>query len=154
MMVKQGPSDRKRKKKRNTKWQRSQVKGKKSICLQTSTEQCFPRSGNWGVPILIQLPPAESNCKNIVLVSIGIRLEEELKFGFFLGYPRFDARSRSENLPNSAYSESGIERKTKKSSKLRLVFFFQVKKESRSRNVKQICFFGPPKPSRPPHMIS
>ena len=36
---------------RGTWRQRSQVKGKKSICLQISTEQCFPRSGNSGVPI-------------------------------------------------------------------------------------------------------
>ncbi|KAH1032848.1 hypothetical protein J1N35_045022 [Gossypium stocksii] len=63
MKVKQGPRDRKRKKKRNTRWQRSQVKGKKSICLQSSTEQCFPRSGNWGVPSLIQLPQLNQTAK-------------------------------------------------------------------------------------------
>lgn len=30
---------------------RSQVKGKKSMSLQSDTAQCFPRSGNSGVPI-------------------------------------------------------------------------------------------------------
>lgn len=34
--------------------QRSHVNGKKSICLQSSTLQCFPRSGNSGVPIEIR----------------------------------------------------------------------------------------------------
>lgn len=42
---------RERERERGTWRQRSQVKGKKSICLQISTEQCFPRSGNSGVPI-------------------------------------------------------------------------------------------------------
>jgi len=32
--------------------QRSHVKGKKSMSLQSSKEQCLPRSGNSGVPIL------------------------------------------------------------------------------------------------------
>lgn len=37
----------------HTWWQQSQVNGKKSICRQTSTLQCFPRFGNAGVPINI-----------------------------------------------------------------------------------------------------
>lgn len=43
--------------------QRSQVKGRKSICLQSSTMQCFPRSGNSGVPINAQLTDRRRNRK-------------------------------------------------------------------------------------------
>jgi hypothetical protein len=43
--------------------QRSHVKGKKSICLQSSTVQCFPRSGNSGVPIGIRFQRRWKNGK-------------------------------------------------------------------------------------------
>jgi len=35
------------------------VKGKKSSCLQSETEQCLPRFGNSGVPIGIKLYPMQ-----------------------------------------------------------------------------------------------